>query len=258
MDSLAELQRQVVALQQQNAELRAGKSQYANQAELLRTQQAMSQQGRTDQPLNIDSSDWFSQMVMGGNPAQAPAVAAPPAEEKLVLTKTELAQMMKNVGTAVEKRIDTRFTKQQEAVQTMAALQHKLAVEHPGLARDHAPVIDQVWQAQLAINPKADPLQLYNETIRQTQSLVDHVVSKVAPNQGQQHPYGVGSQFGAEIPPWLQPNGVKANENIYQDRPGNERPEWAQDCQDRTRYNRSKALGVGTPQRALPPAQQGR
>ena len=247
MDSIADLQRQVAALQQQNQELRAGKSNYANQAELLRQQQALQNGSAQDTAPSLDSSDWWSHMGFGAQATQQ-TQATPAQDTRITMTQAEFEGMQRKM---VEKATREAAKTAQNVVmagqqqhQTMINLQAKLAAEHPDLV-DQAPIIDRVWKSKLMENPKATPEDLFNSTIQDTRAMVDHVLQTKAP---QTHPYGVQA-YGAETPPWTLPQRGQqvADDKLFQPAPGNEMPTWKGEINARNRHNRSKALNVYVP-----------
>ena len=261
MDSLAELQRQNALLQQQNEQLRAGRNQANNQAEFLRQQQSL--QGYSQQDagqLNVSSHDWFTELGFGQQqPAQQAAAQAPPPEPKLTLTPSELQRAIQLAAKQeAAKQVDTRFQAQAQAQSTQQALQQRLVQEHPDLAQNYAPVIDEVWRAKQMEMRGKTPQEIYAATIQKTQALVQHVQSVSGPQGTASNPYGI-TPYGAEGMAYQQQQVKQDPNDIFQAVPGNERPEWrsGQEARAVNKERQSKALFVGyTP--AARPTQQAR
>jgi len=247
VDSIAQLQQQLADLQRQNQELRAGKSTHANQAEFLRQQQALSMGSAQDTAPALDSSDWWGHLGFGQQPQQAQASTPSAQSQSVTMTQAELVDFQKKTIEKAQreaaKTAQNFYGAMEQAKTTQQNMQAKLAQEHPDLVA-HAPVIDRVWRAKLAENPKATPDQLFADTIKDTRELVNHVLQS-QPN----HPYGL-QQYSGETPPWERPQGnsPQVNDaNLFQQLPGNEMPNWRQDCASRNRHNRSKALYTYVP-----------
>lgn len=252
MDSLAALQEQNRLLQQQNEHLRSGKANQAGQAEFLRQQQAHSQFGAGDQVVDADSHDWYASLY----PQQAAAPSPPPpdmgGDAKIQLTKAELNAM---IATGAKREVVKSNQAIYTAEQTAAALRERLVKEAPDLAYNHAPIIDRVWKSQLAQNPKFTPEQLYQTTLAETQQLVDHVRGTMSQQPPANNPYGVSQYPGGATPPWVAARQAAADPQLFQDLPGNERPDWLDnsECKALNRYRQSKALNVYVPQQRVAP-----
>lgn len=248
MDRLAELERQLAALKQQNESLRAGRSQAQNQAELLRQQQALNTYGSSqDSQVDTGATDWYSQLGLGAAPAVStpPTAAAvsPPAESDTVtLTREELNRITKRTEAAAA-------YVHAQAVQR--SLQDRLSREHPEMVNDtYLPVIERVWKARQAEDPALSPDKLYESTITEAANLVEHVRQRTAPPAAT-HAYGI-STYGQEAAPWNMQTPQKQDPNdIFQAQPGNERPEWVLENRALNRARTSKALNV-----YIPPAAQ--
>lgn len=251
MDSAAELAR----LRAENDNLRRSQSQYANQAHVLRQQVNPYHQ---DSALDNTGASWFNDLLGSPQQSASPQVA-PPATDSITMTQQELeAVINKRVGqqvsTLVDKRLQSHAQAQQQADSLSQQFLQKFVQEEPDLVK-HSSIVRDVWQNELALNPKADPNALYYSAVQKTKDIVGRVKQVEQPTtnpyggnepyggMGAPNPYGQFQQARGQgnFPAYTSDNGTFLNVE------GNVVPEFRDRQKEHNRSMRAKALGTYVP-----------